>query len=130
MIKRECIGCIYMCSCCKQSLCSTCRPYGFNFSPDRRKKCKVYGGRTADDFMFDVGERVVVTNLQLTSYDGCCTVSDMLYMSGKEAIITKRYLNIYGKVRYNIEGSEWSWSEPMFVPKEFSSEFDWLDEII
>ena len=80
--------------------------------------------------MFDVGEKVIVTNLQLASYDGCSAVSDMLNMSGKEAIITKRYLNIHGRVRYNIEGSEWTWSEPMFAPKESSGEFDWLDEII
>lgn len=80
--------------------------------------------------MFNVGEKVVVANLQLISYDGCATVSDMLCMSGKEAIITKRYLNIHGRVRYNIEGSEWTWSEPMFIPKESNNRFDWLDEII
>ena len=130
MIKKECIDCIHMCSCCKQSSCSTCRPYGFNFSPNKSKRCKIYGCRIVDNFMFNVGEKVVVANLQLISYDGCATVSDMLCMSGKEAIITKRYLNIHGRVRYNIEGSEWTWSEPMFIPKESNNRFDWLDEII
>lgn len=131
MIKKECIDCIHMCSCCcNQGSCSTCRPYGFNFSPNRYKMCKIYGGRVTGDFLFNVGEKVVVTNLQLTSYDGCSAVSEMLCMSGKEAIITKRYFNISGRVRYNIEGSKWTWSEPMFIPKESNNRFDWLDKII
>lgn len=130
MIKKECMDCIHMCSCCKQSSCSTCRPYGFNFSPHGRKMCKIYGGRITGDFMFNIGEKVVVTNLQLTSYDGCEAVSDMLCMSGKEAIITRRFFNIYGRVRYEIEGSEWTWSEPMFIPKDSNNRFDWIDKVL
>ena len=80
--------------------------------------------------MFNVGEKVVVTNLQLASYDDCSAVVDMLSMSGKEATITKRYFNVLGRVRYKIEGSNWTWSEPMFITKESNNRFDWLDEII
>ena len=130
MTKKECIGCIHMCSCCNHKSCDTCRPCGLNFRPSgHRAICKIDGGGITDDFMFNVGEKVVVTNLQLISYDGCCVVSDMLCMSGKETIITKRYFNTSGRARYNIKDSEWTWSEPMFVPKESSNEFDWLDEI-
>ena len=120
-----------MCSCCNHKSCNTCRPCGLNFRPrGYRTKCKIDGGEITGDFMFKLGERVVVANLKPISYDGCNAVIEMLNMSGKEAIITKRYLNISGRVRYNIEGPKWTWSEPMFVPKESGSEFDWLDEII
>lgn len=80
--------------------------------------------------MFDVGEKVIISNLKLTQYDGCSAVTDMVAMSGKEATIVKRWVNIHGRVRYYIEGSDWTWSEPMFIPKELNNEFDWLDEII
>ena len=130
MVNKECISCIHICHCCTQSSCDTCRPYGLNFRPDDRKKCKVHGDRITNGFMFDVGEKVVIVNLKLISYDGCCAVPEMLNMSGKEAIITKRYLSFSGKVRYHIKGSHWTWSEPMFVPKKSDNRFDWLDEII
>ena len=131
MIKKECIGCIYMCSCCKQSLCSTCRPYGLNFSPDRRKTCKVFGGKPANEFMFDVGEKVIIANLELKGYDGCGTAEEMIEMSGKEVTIKKRWINMSGRIRYYIEEDEgFAWSEPMFIPKYSDNRFDWIDKVL
>lgn len=118
MIDSNCKSCLYICECCGQYDCSTCKPFGINFYPRRTKHiCKLTGERIKYTHKYKVGDKVrVIKNLKTASYDDCSAVYEMVKYKNEIVTISDCYTSFSGSIRYRIaeDDGEWVWSEPMF----------------
>lgn len=116
---EECKHCLNICDCCEGKLCTSCKPFGSQFTPVIGIKCKV-DTRKILGYKFKTGDKVrvkkdlVVGGAYGMDYDEkgkCLFTYGMAHLRGKTVTVTEA-----ASGRYHLfeDHSGWFWVDGMF----------------